>query len=81
MTTATIKTKAQDSTKPSRRKVITPVSRRKGGAGKTSLWKTITIFLIFAGLVAYMFSPNVPNSQGSGTQSSADGGFVNSLAK
>jgi len=81
MNTATIKPKAQSSGKSSSRKVVTPVSRRRGGAAKNSLWKTIIIFLAFAGLVAYMFSPNVPDPQGSGSQGPVGSGFAKSLAK
>lgn len=81
MTATTMKTKAQNSAKPSLRNVETAVPKRRGGAEKKSPWKTIIIFLIFAGLVAYMFSPNVPNSQRSGVQDSTNNGFVNSLAK
>jgi hypothetical protein len=81
MTAATMKTKTQNSAKPSSRKAEASASKKRGGAGKSSPWKAVIIFLIFAGLVAYMFSPNVPNSQRSGTQNSADSGFAKSLAK
>ncbi len=81
MNTAAIKPKAQSLGKPSSKKVETPVSKRRGGAAKNSLWKSIIIFLTFAGLVAYMFSPNVPDPQRSGSQGSADSGFAKSLTK
>lgn len=79
MTAATMKTK--NSAKPSMRKAEASAPKIRGGAKKSSPWKAIVIFLIFAGLVAYMFSPNVPNSQRSGTQNSSDSGFAKSLTK
>lgn len=81
MTTATMKTKAQKSAKPSKRNTESAKPKRRGVAGKKSPLKAIVIFLIFAGLVAYMFSPNVPNSQRSGSQNSTDNGFAKSLTK
>ena len=79
MTAATMKTK--NSAKPSSRNAEGSASRRRSEARKSSPWKAIVIFLIFAGLVAYMFSPNVPNSQRSGAQNSSDSGFAKSLTK
>ena len=73
--------KTKNSAKPSRRKAEASAPKKRGGAGKSSPWKAVVIFLIFAGLVAYMFSPNVPNSQRSGTQNSSDSGFAKSLTK
>lgn len=81
MTVATLKTKAQVAAKPLSKNGKAPRSRRRGQAEKKSPWISIIIFLIFAGLVAYMFSPNVPNSQRSGSQNSTNSGFANSLAK
>ena len=81
MTAATMKTKTQKSAKPSLGKAEASAPKRRGGAKKSSPWKAVIIFLIFAGLVAYMFSPNVPNSQRSGTQNSTDSGFAKSLTK
>jgi hypothetical protein len=81
MTTTTMKLKAQGSVKPLSRNGKTPELKKRGRGEKNSPWMAIVIFLIFAGLVAYMFSPNVPNSQRSGSQTSATTGFANSLAK
>ena len=81
MTAVTMKTKTQKSAKPSLRKAEASASKKRGAATKSSPWKAVIIFLIFAGLVAYMFSPNVPNSQRSGTQNSTDSGFAKSLTK
>ncbi len=81
MTAATMKTKTQNLAKPSLGKAEDSAPKRRGGAGKYSPWKAIVIFLIFAGLVAYMFSPNVPNPQRSGSQNSTDSGFAKSLTK
>lgn len=76
-----MKNKTQNSAKPSLKNAGASASKKRGGAGKNSPWKAVVIFLIFAGLVAYMFSPNVPNSQRSGTQSSSDSSFANGLTK
>ncbi len=81
MTSATMKTKNQNSAKPSLKGAEASTPKKRGGARKSSPWKAVIIFLIFAGLVAYMFSPNVPNSQRSGTQNSSDSGFAKSLTK
>ena len=80
MSTATIKTKIPSSAKPASRNGKTSAPKKRGKAEKKSPWTAIIIFLIFAGLVAYMFSPNVPNSQSSGSQSSMNG-LANTLAK
>ncbi len=80
MAAATMKTKNQNSAKPSLRSAEASASKRRSGA-KSSPWKAVIIFLIFAGLVAYMFSPNVPNSQRSGTQNSSDSGLAKGLTK
>ncbi len=70
MTTATIKTKTQN-----------PV-KRSGKATKKSPWTAVLIFLIFAGLVAYLFSPNVPDSQRAGSKGKiGKSGFVSGLGK
>ena len=85
MNTAAIKTKTQGLDKPSPRKgkapasSKAPASRRRGQTEKKSPWKSIAIFLIFAGLVVYMFSPNVPDSQRSGSANTA--GFAQGLSK
>ena len=71
MNTATVKTKTQE----------VPASKRRGRAEKKSPWAPIVIFLIFAGLVAFMFSPNLPDSQRSGSDSEATSGFANGLSK
>lgn len=78
MATAAIKNKGKVLNKPSSRKtkapnmVIKPKRkgnapvgkvRRRGKAQNKSPWTAIAIFLIFAGLVVYMFSPNVPTTQ------------------
>ena len=76
-----MKTKTKNSAKPSSRNAEGSASKRRTEARKSSPWKAIVIFLIFAGLVAYMFSPNVPNSQRSGAQNSSDSGFAKSLTK
>ena len=81
MNTATIKTKIPGSAKPVSRKGKTSAPKKRGKAEKKSPWTPIVIFLIFAGLVAYMFSPNVPNPQSSGSQNSSNSGFAKSLAK
>jgi hypothetical protein len=81
MSTATIKTKIPGSAKPAARNGKASAPKRRGKVAKKSPWTAIVIFLIFAGLVAYMFSPNVPNSQRSGSQSSANSGFAKSLTK
>ena len=81
MAAATMKNKNQNSAKPSLRNAETSAPKRRSAAGKSSPWKAVIIFLIFAGLVAYMFSPNVPNSQRSGTQNSSDSGLARGLTK
>jgi len=81
MNTATIKTKIPGSAKPISRNGKASAPKKRAKAQKKSPWTAIVIFLIFAGLVAFMFSPNVPTSQRSGTQNSANSGFANSLAK
>jgi hypothetical protein len=73
MNTATIKTKTKGSAKPISIKSKESVPKKRGKAQKKSPWTPIIIFLIFAGLVAYMFSPNVPNSQSSGSKHMASG--------
>ena len=80
MNTATIKRKIPSSAKSEARNGKTSATKKRGKAEKKSPWTPIVIFLIFAGLVAYMFSPNVPNSQSSGSQSSMNG-LANTLAK
>ena len=79
MSTATMKTKTQGLDKPSPRKGKAPASRRRGKTEKKSPWTSIAIFLIFAGLVAYMFSPNAPDPQRSGSTNKA--GFAKGLSK
>jgi len=79
MSTATMKTKTQGLDKPSPRKGKAPASRRRGKTEKKSPWTSIAIFLIFAGLVAYMFSPNAPDPQRSGSANAA--GFAKGLSK
>ena len=79
MSTATMKTKTQGLDKPSPRKGKAPASRRRGKTEKKSPWTSIAIFLIFAGLVAYMFSPNAPDPQRSGSANMA--GFAKGLSK
>jgi hypothetical protein len=81
MSPATMKTKTQGLDKPSPRKGKAPASRRRGKTEKKSPWAPIVIFLIFAGLVAFMFSPNLPDSQRSGSDSEATSGFANGLSK
>ncbi len=76
-----MKTKTQGRDKPSSRNGKAPASKRRGKTEKKSPWTAIVIFLLFAGLVAYMFSPNVPNSQRSGSESATTGGFANGLSK
>ena len=71
MSTATVKTKTQE----------VPASKRRGKTEKKSPWAPIVIFLIFAGLVAFMFSPNLPDAQRSGSDSEATSGFANGLSK
>ena len=71
MSTATMKTKTQE----------VPASKRRGKTEKKSPWVPIVIFLIFAGLVAFMFSSNLPDSQRSGSDSEATSGFANGLSK
>lgn len=75
MTTATIKTRTQASVKRS--------GKARSKAAKKSPWTAVIIFLIFAGLVAYLFSPNVPDSQRAGSTKGniAKGGFVGGLGK
>ena len=75
------KIKSRKSARSSERNAESSVPKKRGVARKNSPWKAILILLIFAGLVAYMFSPNVPNSQRSGSQSSSDSGFAKTLAK
>ena len=79
MSTATIKTKTQGLDKPSPRKGKAPASRRRGKTEKKSPWTSIAIFLIFAGLVAYMFSSNAPDPQKSDSANKA--GFAKGLSK
>ena len=79
MSTATMKTKTQGLDKPSPRKGKAPASRRRGKTEKKSPWTSIAIFLIFAGLVAYMFSPNAPDPQRSGSANPA--GFAKGISK
>ena len=75
MTTATMKTKDQVPAKQNGKP-------RRGKAAKKSPWTAITIFLIFAGLVAYLFSPNVPDSQRAGSKGGiAKSSFVDGLGK
>ena len=81
MSTATVKTKTQDLNKPSSRNGKAPASKRRGKTEKKSPWTPIVIFLIFGGLVAFMFSPNLPDSQRSGSDSEATSGFANGLSK
>ena len=81
MTTATMKPKVRKSVKPSSQSGKASAPSKRGRAEKKSPWISIIMFLFFAGLVAYMFSPNVPNSQGSGSKATAGSGFANSLAK
>ena len=71
MSTATMKTKTQE----------VPASKRRGKTEKKSPWAPIVIFLIFAGLVAFMLSPNLPDSQRSGSDSEATSGFANGISK
>ncbi len=78
MSTATAKTKVKGLAKPSLRNGKA-APKRRGRAGKKSPWTPIVIFLLFAGLVAYMFSPNVPDSQRSGSQSAS--GFATGLTR
>ena len=74
MTTATMKTRNQSSVKKSGK------VRKKGA--KKSPWTAVFIFLIFAGLVAFLFSPNVPDSQSAGSKDkAATNGFVSGLGK
>ena len=79
MSTATMKTKTQGLEKPSPRKGKASAPRRRGTTEKKSPWTSIAIFLIFAGLVAYMFSPNAPDPQRSGSANTA--GFAQGLFK
>ena len=81
MPTATMKTKTQGSVKPLSRNRKKPELKKRGRAEKKSPLMPIVMFLIFAGLVAYMFSPNVPNSQKSGSDTSTNSGFAKSLTK
>ena len=69
MSTATVKTKTQE----------VPASKRRGKTEKKSPWTAIAIFLIFAGVVAYMFSPNAPDPQRSGSANTA--GFAKGISK
>ena len=79
MSTATVKTKTQDLNKPSSRNGKAPASKRRGKTEKKSPWTSIAIFLIFAGLVAYTFSPNAPDPQRSGSANTA--GFAKGISK
>ena len=79
MSTATVKTKTQDLNKPSSRNGKAPASKRRGKTEKKSPWAPIVIFLIFAGLVAYTFSPNAPDPERSGSANTA--GFAKGLSK
>ena len=82
MSTATIKKiKTQGLDKHSPRKGKATASKGRVKAQKKSPWIPIVVFLIFAGLVAFMFSPNVPDPQRSGSQNAATGGFANGLSK
>ena len=81
MSTATVKTKTQDLNKPSSWNGKAPASNRRGKTEKKSPWAPIVIFLIFAGLVAIMFSPNEPGSQRSGSDSAGTSGFANGISK
>ena len=81
MSTATVKTKTQDLNKPSSRNGKEPTSKRRGKTEKKLPWAPIVLFLIFAGLVAIMFSPNVPDSQRSGSDSEATSSFATGLSK
>ena len=69
MSTATVKTKTQE----------VPASKRRGKTEKKSPWAAIVIFLIFAGLVVFMFSPNAPDPQRSGSANTA--GFAKGISK
>ena len=71
MSTATMKTKTQE----------VPASKRRGKTEKKSPWVPIVIFLIFAGLVVFMFSPNAPASKRSGSDSAVTSGFANGISK
>ena len=71
MSTATMKTKNQE----------VPASKRRGKTKKKSPWAPIVIFLIFAGLVVFMFSPNTPDSKRSGSDSAVTSGFANGISK
>ena len=71
MSTATMKTKTQE----------VPASKRRGKTEKKLPWAPIVIFLIFAGLVVFMFSPNAPESKRSGSDSAATGSFATGLSK
>ena len=79
MSTAAVKTKTQDLNKPSSRNGKAPASKRRGKTEKKSPWTSIAIFLIFAGLVAYMFSPNAPDPEKSGSANTA--GFAKGISK
>ena len=81
MSTATVKTKTQDLNKPSSRNAKAPASKRRGRTEKKSPWAPIVIFLIFAGLVVFMFSPNAPESKRSGSDSAVTSGFANGISK
>ena len=81
MSTATVKTKTQDLSKPSFRNGKAPASKRRGKTEKKSPWVPIVIFLIFAGVVAFMFSPNQLDSQRSGSDSAVTSGFANGISK
>ena len=71
MSTATMKTKTQE----------VPASKRRGKTEKKSPWVPIVIFLIFAGLVVFLFSPNAPGSKRSGSDSAVTSGFANGISK
>ena len=79
MSTATVKTKTQDPNQPSSRNGKAPASNRRGKTEKKSPWAPIVIFLIFAGLVVFMFSPNTPDPQKSGSANTA--GFAKGISK
>ena len=70
MATATLKTKVQAPAKQNGK-------AKKSKVAKKSPWIPVIIFLIFAGLVAYLFSPNVTDPQRAGSKGGIEGsGFV-----
>ena len=71
MSPATMNTKTQE----------VPASKRRGKTEKKSPWVPIVIFLIFAGLVVFLFSPNAPESKRSGSDSAVTSGFANGISK